>query len=212
MKKVLNILLIALILTILWILFLVIKSSSSNVQGVKSVKTEYDNYYAEIDKKIKKEFNKNPQKIYEDRKNNLKRLNSDLGFIRVRKYLEDSEYIFGFSGNGKLIFVLKKDAPDSKNGVIKYLYDNQLLKEIGYVEGKKLDFSGKVQVFNEEGILINEAQYYKGKLEGLEKVFSENGKLEEERVYKNNLIDGEEIYYYENGKVAQKNQYIAGKM
>ena len=53
MKKVLNILLIALILTILWILFLVIKSSSSNVQGVKSVKTEYDNYYAEIDKKIK---------------------------------------------------------------------------------------------------------------------------------------------------------------
>ena len=57
MKKVLNILLIALILTILWILFLVIKSSSSNVQGVKSVKTEYDNYYAEIDKKIKKEFN-----------------------------------------------------------------------------------------------------------------------------------------------------------
>ena len=79
MKKVLNILLIALILTILWILFLVIKSSSSNVQGVKSVKTEYDNYYAEIDKKIKKEFNKNPQKIYEDRKNNLKRLNSDLG-------------------------------------------------------------------------------------------------------------------------------------
>ena len=53
------------ILTILWILFLVIKSSSSNVQGVKSVKTEYDNYYAEIDKKIKKEFNKkSPKNIW----------------------------------------------------------------------------------------------------------------------------------------------------
>ena len=87
MKKVLNILLIALIITILWILFMIIKPNSSKVESIGSVKTEYDNYYAEIDKKKKKEFNKNTKKIYEDRKNNLKRLNSDLGFIRVRKYL-----------------------------------------------------------------------------------------------------------------------------
>jgi len=52
MKKVFNILLIALILTILWILFLIINPNSSEIQGIKSVKTEYDNYYAEIDKKI----------------------------------------------------------------------------------------------------------------------------------------------------------------
>ena len=211
MKKVLNILLIALIFTILWILFLVMKPSSSDVQGIKSVKTKYDKYYAEIDKKIESEFDKNPQKLYEERRNSLRRLNLNLGFNRVVKYLGDDKYIFGFTRNGKLIFVLKKDKPDSDNGVVKYLYDNQSLKEIGYVEGKNFDFSGKVQFFDEEGILRNEYQYYKGKLEGLEKVFSEDGKLEEERVYKNNLIDGEEVYYYENGKVAEKGQYVAGK-
>ena len=58
MRKVLNILLIALILTILWILFLVMKPNSSKIEGIKPVKTEYDKYYAEIDKKIKnKKFN-----------------------------------------------------------------------------------------------------------------------------------------------------------
>ena len=72
MRKVLNILLIALILKILWILFLVIKPSSSKIEGIKSVKTEYDKYYAEIDKKIEKEFDKNPKRIYEERKANLK--------------------------------------------------------------------------------------------------------------------------------------------
>ena len=153
MRKVLNILLIALILTILWILFLVVKPNSSKIEGIKAVKTEYDKYYVEIDKKIKKEFDKNPKKLYEERKANLKRLNRDLNFLRVKKYLEDDEYIFGFATNGKLIFVLKKDAPDSENGVVKYLYDNQSLKEIGYVEGKKLNFSGKVQFFDEEGVL-----------------------------------------------------------
>ena len=212
MKKVFNILLIALILTILWILFLIINPSSSEIQGIKSVKTEYDNYYTEINKKIEKEFDKNPKKLYEERKTNLKRVNLDLKFGRVRRYLGDNEYIFGFSGNGKLILVLKKDSPDTNNGVLKYLYDNQSLKEIGYIEGKNLDFSGKFQFFNEEGILITERQYYQGKLEGLEKIFLEDGKLEEERTYKNNLIDGEEIYYYEDGKVAQKNQYIVGKI
>ena len=203
MKKIFYILLIALIFTILWISFLIMKPNFSEIQGIKSVKTKYDNYYVEIDKKIEKEFDKNPKKLYEERKVHLKRVNLDFG--RVRRYLGDSEYIFGFSGNGRLIFVLKKDSPDTNNGVVKYLYDNQLLKEIGYVEGKNLDFSGKVQIFDEEGSLITERQYYQGKLEGLEKVFSEDGKLEEERMYKNNLIDGEEIYYYENGKVAQKN-------
>ena len=129
MKKVFNILLIALILTILWILFLIINPNSSEIQGIKSVKTEYDNYYTEIDKKIEKEFDKNPKKLYEERKTNLKRVNLDLKFGRVRRCLGDNEYIFGFSGNGKLILVLKKDSPDTNNGVLKYLYDNQSLKE-----------------------------------------------------------------------------------
>ena len=62
MKKVFNILVIALILTILWILFLLINPNFSEAQGIKSVKTEYDSYYAEIDKKTEKEFNKNPKK------------------------------------------------------------------------------------------------------------------------------------------------------
>ena len=108
MKKVFNILVIALILTILWILFLLINPNFSEVKGIKSVKTEYDNYYAEIDKKIEKEFDKNPKKLYEKRKANLKRVRLNLDFGRARKYLEDSEYIFGFSSNGKLVFVLKK--------------------------------------------------------------------------------------------------------
>jgi|GEM_PF-1363281 len=138
MKKVFNILVIALILTILWILFLLINPNFSEVKGIKSVKTEYDNYYAEIDKKIEKEFDKNPKKLYEKRKANLKRVRLNLDFGRARKYLEDSEYIFGFSSNGKLVFVLKKNSPNSNNGVLKYLYDNQSLKEIGYVEGKDL--------------------------------------------------------------------------
>lgn len=60
-EKVFNILLIALILTILWILFLIINPNSSEIQGIKLVKTEYDNHYAEIDKKIEKEFDKNPK-------------------------------------------------------------------------------------------------------------------------------------------------------
>ena len=211
MKKVFNILVIALILTILWILFLLINPNFSEVKGIKSVKTEYDNYYAEIDKKIEKEFDKNPKKLYEKRKANLKRVRLNLDFGRARKYLEDSEYIFGFSSNGKLVFVLKKNSPNSNNGVLKYLYDNQSLKEIGYVEGKDLVFSGKLQSFNKEGTLITERQYYQGRLEGLEKVFSEDGKLEEERMYKNGLIDEEEIYYYEDGKIAQKSQYIGDK-
>ena len=96
MKKVFNILLIALILTILWILFLIINPNSSEIQGIKSVKTEYDNHYAEIDKKIESEFDKNPQKLYEERRNSLRRLNLNLGFNRVVKYLGDDKYIFGF--------------------------------------------------------------------------------------------------------------------
>ena len=76
MKKVLNVLIIALILTILWILFLVIKPSSTKIQGIESVKTEYDEYYAEIDKKIDKEIDKDPKKLYE--KTTDSRLNRSL--------------------------------------------------------------------------------------------------------------------------------------
>ena len=85
MKKVFNILLIALILTILWILFLVMKPNSFEMQGIKSVKTEHDEYYAEIDKKIEKEIDKDPKKIYNERKNNLKRLKIKINYGRVIK-------------------------------------------------------------------------------------------------------------------------------
>ena len=76
----------------------------------------------EADKKIKKELSVDIQKIYDERKNNLKRISIKTPYDRIKKYSADGEYIFGFSENGKLLLSIKKDSPTTNEGIVKYFF------------------------------------------------------------------------------------------
>ena len=92
---------------------------------------------------------------------------------------------------------------------VSYYKDN--IKEIGHwKDGKQ---NGFFQLYTEEGILVDDANFKEGERDGLTKQFySDTGKLRVSANYKNGVLDGEFKAYYPNGNLQGEVIYKNGEM
>ena len=92
---------------------------------------------------------------------------------------------------------------------VSYYKDN--IKEIGHwKDGKQ---NGFFQLYTEEGILVDDANFKEGERDGLTKQFySDTGKLRVSGNYKNGVLDGEFKAYYPNGNLQGEVTYKNGEM
>jgi len=72
--------------------------------------------------------------------------------------------------------------------------------------------NGWYKRFSKGGILLEEALYAEGKLDGKRKVFSTNGTLEVEEIYKLDKLEGTHKSYHANGKVKMESIYTDNVM
>ena len=92
---------------------------------------------------------------------------------------------------------------------VSYYKDN--IKEIGHwKDGKQ---NGLFQLYTEEGILVDDANFKEGERDGLtEQFYSDTGKLRVSGNYKNGVLDGEFKAYYPNGNLQGEVNYKNGEM
>ena len=90
-------------------------------------------------------------------------------------------------------------------------YYKDKIKEIGHwKDGKQ---NGLFQLYTEEGILVDDANFKEGERDGLTKQFySDTGKLRVSGNYKNGVLDGEFKAYYPNGNLQGEVTYKNGEM
>ena len=111
------------------------------------------------------------------------------------------------SGDYTNIYSYKNGELDGLN--VSYYKNN--IKEIGHwKEGKQ---NGLFQMYTEEGILVDNANFKEGERDGLTKQFySDTGKLRVSGNYKNGVLDGEFKAYYPNGNLQGEVTYKNGEM
>lgn len=92
---------------------------------------------------------------------------------------------------------------------VSYYKDN--IKEIGHwKDGKQ---NGLFQLYTEEGILVDDANFKEGERDGLtEQFYNDTGKLRVSANYKNGVLDGEFKAYYPNGNLQGEVTYKNGEM
>ena len=90
-------------------------------------------------------------------------------------------------------------------------YYKDKIKEIGHwKDGKQ---NGLFQLYTEEGILVDDANFKEGERDGLtEQFYSDTGKLRVSGNYKNGVLDGEFKAYYPNGNLQGEVTYKNGEM
>ena len=90
-------------------------------------------------------------------------------------------------------------------------YYKDKIKEIGHwKDGKQ---NGIFQLYTEEGILVDDANFKEGERDGLtEQFYSDTGKLRVSGNYKNGVLDGEFKAYYPNGNLQGEVNYKNGEM
>lgn len=101
-----------------------------------------------------------------------------------------------------------------KNGELHGLnvsYYKNNIKEIGHwKDGKQ---NGLFQLYTEEGILVDDANFKEGERDGLtEQFYSDTGKLRVSGNYKNGVLDGKFKAYYPNGNLQGEVTYKNGEM
>lgn len=101
-----------------------------------------------------------------------------------------------------------------KNGELHGLnvsYYKNNIKEIGHwKDGKQ---NGLFQLYTEEGILVDDANFKEGERDGLtEQFYNDTGKLRVSANYKNGVLDGEFKAYYPNGNLQGEVTYKNGEM
>lgn len=88
--------------------------------------------------------------------------------------------------------------------------DNQVIESYTFDEnGLK---HGIVKLFDDKGILTEEAEYAHGKMDGYRRIYDADGRMEVEEHYKNDVIDGAYTVFYPNGGVEISADYIDGVM
>ena len=119
-----------------------------------------------------------------------------------------------FSGRTKRASEDYLDIYSYKNGELdglNVIYYKDNIKEIGHwKDGKQ---NGLFQLYTEEGILVDDANFKEGERDGLTKQFySDTGKLRVSGNYKNGVLDGEFKAYYPNGNLQGEVNYKNGEM
>lgn len=111
------------------------------------------------------------------------------------------------SGDYINIYSYKSGELDGVN--VSYYKNN--IKEIGHWKNGKQN--GLFQLYTEEGILIDNANFKEGERDGLTKqYYSDTGKLRVSGNYKNGVLEGEFKAYYPNGNLQGEIIYKNGEM
>lgn len=119
-----------------------------------------------------------------------------------------------FSGRTKSASEEYTDIYSYKNGELDGLnvvYYKNNIKEIGHwKDGKQ---NGLFQMYTEDGILIDNANFKDGERDGLtEQFYNDTGKLRVSANYKNGVLEGEFKAYYPNGNLQGEVNYVNGEM
>ena len=119
-----------------------------------------------------------------------------------------------FSGRTKSASEEYTDIYSYKNGELDGLnvvYYKNNIKEIGHwKDGKQ---NGLFQMYTEDGILIDNANFKDGERDGVtEQFYNDTGKLRVSANYKNGVLEGEFKAYYPNGNLQGEVNYVNGEM
>lgn len=92
---------------------------------------------------------------------------------------------------------------------ILYYLNGTIAKQSFYLNGR---LEGKVEIFSQKGVLIYEAHYRAGQLNGLCKIYDvASGRLKSEMNFKNGLQEGQMSVYDSSGKLWHRLEYKQGK-
>lgn len=100
----------------------------------------------------------------------------------------------------------KRSIENIENGEYKLWYENGNLSTSGYMKDSERDSVWKY--FSQDGILMREGSYLKGKKQGLHTAYFPSGKKESEIQYRNGLKEGHAVWYRRDTTSQQKNRMV----
>ena len=147
-------------------------------------------------------------------------------FFKYLPAIEKEEQLKNINGklcdeDGKLFTGRTKSASEEYTDIYSYkdgeldglnvVYYKNNIKEIGHWKAGKQN--GLFQMYTEDGVLIDNANFKAGERDGLtEQFYNDTGKLRVSANYKNGVLEGEFKAYYPNGNLQGEVNYVNGEM
>ena len=147
-------------------------------------------------------------------------------FFKYLPAIEKEEQLKNINGklcdeDGKLFTGRNKSASEEYTDIYSYkdgeldglnvVYYKNNIKEIGHWKAGKQN--GLFQMYTEDGVLIDNANFKAGERDGLtEQFYNDTGKLRVSANYKNGVLEGEFKAYYPNGNLQGEVNYVNGEM
>ena len=147
-------------------------------------------------------------------------------FFKYLPAIEKEEQLKNINGklcdeDGKLFTGRTKSASEEYTDIYSYkdgeldglnvVYYKNNIKEIGHWKAGKQN--GLFQMYTEDGVLIDNANFKDGERDGLtEQFYNDTGKLRVSANYKNGVLEGEFKAYYPNGNLQGEVNYVNGEM
>lgn len=147
-------------------------------------------------------------------------------FFRYLPAIEKEEQLKNINGKlcdkeGNLFNGRTKSASEEYTDIYSYkdgeldglnvVYYKNNIKEIGHWKAGKQN--GVFQMYTEDGVLIDNANFKDGERDGVtEQFYNDTGKLRVSANYKNGVLEGEFKAYYPNGNLQGEVNYINGEM
>ena len=147
-------------------------------------------------------------------------------FFKYLPAIEKEEQLKNINGklcdeDGKLFTGRTKSASEEYTDIYSYkdgeldglnvVYYKNNIKEIGHWKAGKQN--GLFQMYTEDRVLIDNANFKAGERDGLtEQFYNDTGKLRVSANYKNGVLDGEFKAYYPNGNLQGEVNYVNGEM
>lgn len=147
-------------------------------------------------------------------------------FFRYLPAIEKEEQLKNINGklcdeDGKLFTGRTKSASEEYTDIYSYkdgeldglnvVYYKNNIKEIGHWKAGKQN--GLFQMYTEDGVLIDNANFKDGERDGVtEQFYNDTGKLRVSANYKNGVLEGEYKAYYPNGNLQGEVNYVNGEM
>lgn len=147
-------------------------------------------------------------------------------FFKYLPAIEKEEQLKNINGklcdeDGKLFTGRTKSASEEYTDIYSYkdgeldglnvVYYKNNIKEIGHWKAGKQN--GLFQMYTEDGVLIDNANFKDGERDGVtEQFYNDTGKLRVSVNYKNGVLEGEFKAYYPNGNLQGEVNYVNGEM
>lgn len=147
-------------------------------------------------------------------------------FFKYLPAIEKEEQLKNINGklcdeDGKLFTGRTKSASEEYTDIYSYkdgeldglnvVYYKNNIKEIGHWKAGKQN--GLFQMYTEDRVLIDNANFKAGERDGLtEQFYNDTGKLRVSANYKNGVLEGEFKAYYPNGNLQGEVNYVNGEM